>query len=499
MKKLLSILLLLWFATTAFAQSTCPAPEQSIAIFFGNGITTTPDSAELSLERLEEEIGDSYKGQKVRYDLAYNKTTNIYVDLGQSAVQAGIQFDSQIMLWLNGQSLAPDWFAQWYQKFLLGFTVVAADELPEHIGKYGDAIAFGQKVVVVAHSQGNFYANEARKLLHQKLSAEKMASFQIFGVAVPANNVGGATGPYLTNDRDFIYSAVPGAISSNWVLRRADGTSAQDVSRITAHFFNGTYISPDFDTRPVLLLGIKAQMDAAQKPQADCSTYRPQILSMVKGNYNQTCNNPGAARRSTVITESGVTVAYPTVVSADMSGPDTAVNLSNRPKETKPGSLKTILINGASWNSDGNIETGCGVGKDEPGGNLGRPVNITKTMLGVIDGVHQLFPRNRCAVGDKNGSQDLKVPTAVVISGTTVYAGDMSWELTSDISSELVEATRGAGTAPADYDPGFVLINMVEGGRTLLLEYRRNKGLRSVSLIEYSPNLVIHLSCQMPQ
>ena len=61
-----------------------------------------------------------------------------------------------------------------------------------------------------------------------------------FGVAVPADNIGGSSGPYLTNHRDFIQK-VPRSLPSNWKLHHSDKTVADDLGPIQAHLFNAAF------------------------------------------------------------------------------------------------------------------------------------------------------------------------------------------------------------------------------------------------------------------
>lgn len=476
------LLLMMCFFT--HAQNTCPVPPQSVVVFFGNGIDTTPRAAQRSLDQLQTAIGDTYNDQKIRYDLAYNNTSGMGADLIQSAQQAGLQWDSQLMSWLLVNRVVPAWFATWYQKLLLNRTTVIAGELTEHVEKYSTAILLGQKVVVVAHSQGNFYVNEAKKLLVQQLPAEKMKSFAVYGVAVPSNNVAGAAGPYITNHRDIIYQVVPNALPQNWKLKNAAG--AEDNSRdwIQAHSFTDTYMSDAFDIKPSLVMGIKGQITSTQKPVADCTTYRPQILAMVEGSYNNQCkNSTDTTPAFLTISKTGVTMASGSFF--DMNGPDTIVNLSQQFGRPNFIDIKTTLVNGASWDGNGLFFSGCGPGNEVGGSTLGQ-VNVTKTMMGLIEGSYQLFPSNRCFVHNGKVSEQLGTATSVVISGSTVYVGTASWDFGVNLATELVDATRGNASAPANYDPGFTLVNASQGGVSMLLEYRRIKGLRRVSVIEYS-------------
>jgi hypothetical protein len=310
MLKLLFAFFCLFLAPDLYAQSTCPAPDQSVVVFFGNGIATTEVDAKRSINALRLEIGDTYNGQKVRYDVAYNKTNGMVVDLVQSAAQALIQWNSQVMGWFNGLGVVPDWFNLWYQKFLLAFTTVVAEELPEHVAKYSTAIALGQKVVVVVHSQGNFYVNQAKMLMQQELPANKMQGFAVFGVAVPSDNVGGASSPYYTNNRDFIFT-IPNALPQNWTLKHISGALAQDVGPFQAHKFVDTYMSTEFDIRPALVSGIKTQMNVAQQPVAECDNYWSHLTAFFAGTYPMTLT--GGKSASLIINASGQISSPPTL------------------------------------------------------------------------------------------------------------------------------------------------------------------------------------------
>lgn len=483
MKKILYFLVLLFNTTLATAQNTCYVPDQSVAIFFGNGIDTSEESAERSLNRLRDEIGATYNGRKVRYDLTYNKTSGKYEDLGQSFAQFVIQFDSQIMAWVNGMGAAPAWFSAWYQDVLLSLTTVVASELPEHVEKYSNALAFGQKVVVVAHSQGNFYVNEAKKLMQQKLSADTMNSFVIFGAAVPSNNVGGAFGSYYTNHRDIIYQVVPTSLPQNWLLHRAAGELETTLDWIVAHSFVDTYMSDDFDMKSSVVAGIKAQMNAAPQPVADCTTYRPQILSMVTGAYDQSCGN----EPPNILTISPMGVTWPGGRVNDMTGPDSRVSLAR-------DDSRTSLVEGATWDANGVLQPGCGEGRRPP--SLGK-IEITKTMMALIQPPYQLFPVNSCWVREAGVARPVRAATPVVIAGTTVYVGNSSWDFGDKIAGETVVATNGNETMPHDYDPGFNLFGGRPDGTITLVQYRRNKGLRNVAVLDPSRPIEdqIILSC----
>ncbi|MFN3617089.1 MAG: hypothetical protein ACK4TS_03795 [Aquabacterium sp.] len=266
---------------------TCSSHPHQVVVYFGNGINTSPESAERSMLLLRRNLGTTYNDKALRYDLAYNATDGMVDDLKQAAQQAGIQWTSDLANWLIRERRAPPWFNRWHRLQIERFTLGLLPEVDQHVDSYRHAIAQGQSVLVVAHSQGNFYANDARRLLQSQLSPEQLRRFAIHGVAVPANNVGGEPGPYLTNHRDFI-TVVPGALPANFTLRRgAGGASADDVGAIQAHLFNDTYLSDDFNVKQTLLQGLRAVLDRFQaEPPASCQDeVRAYILGLVGGSY----------------------------------------------------------------------------------------------------------------------------------------------------------------------------------------------------------------------
>ena len=265
MRNTLLIFSLFMLVENAFATSACIAPEAASVIYFGNGINTDRDSALSSLSRLKKELTTNYNNQKLTYALAYNSTSGMGIDLAQSAAQSGTQNNRDIIRWLNGKNLIPIWFSNWFESYSNVKSLDIAAEVANHAKLYLNDILDGKKVIVVSHSQGNFYVNEAKELLARQLRNGKMRSFAIFGVAVPANSIGADSGPYLTNHRDFIQK-VPLALPANWKLHYSDKKVADDVGAIQAHLFNATYLSDDYDIKPALIAGIRAQIDAAVRP-----------------------------------------------------------------------------------------------------------------------------------------------------------------------------------------------------------------------------------------
>lgn len=53
---------------------TCSSHPHQVVVYFGNGINTSPESAERSMLLLRRNLGTTYNDKALRYDLAYNAT-----------------------------------------------------------------------------------------------------------------------------------------------------------------------------------------------------------------------------------------------------------------------------------------------------------------------------------------------------------------------------------------------------------------------------------------
>lgn len=267
MKTLIVSLILLFFCVCPVrAEQSCIAADEAFRVVYGNGILTTQEVASNGRTQLAEALGSSHNGQEIEFDLAYNHTEGPFSDLLQALDQHLAQYTRETLQWLHGIGAVPDWFLAMQERLLLAHYQANAPELTDHVQKYREAILQGRKVLVVSHSQGNFYANQARQILASVQPQVPMDSFGIFSVATPADQVGGAGGPYLTNHRDIILM-VPGSLAQNWLLtHRDDGRVADEYSRIQAHGFIETYLASAFDARAALLAGIRQRLDQLQDP-----------------------------------------------------------------------------------------------------------------------------------------------------------------------------------------------------------------------------------------
>ncbi len=220
---------------------------EEFKIVYQNGELTTPLQAFSAKNELAINLGNSYNNQSIRYDLAYNYSSKAFDKLLESANQR-------------------HWYIELARQVYNWNYKINASELNQHIEKYREAILQGQKLLVVSHSQGNFYTNLARQMLAKQKPTIPMQSFGIFAVATPTNIVGNGNSSYLTNHLDII-SLVPNSLAANWTLRRADnGKIVDNIGSIPAHSFTDTYLSPNYDIRAEFIKAIKQELNNLEKP-----------------------------------------------------------------------------------------------------------------------------------------------------------------------------------------------------------------------------------------
>lgn len=241
------VCLFLAFANAVHAQETaCSLNENSTKIYFGNGVNNSLAQARLSQNALvyaylvKNDIRDIYPDEEFKFDLAYNRSRGLVNDLmvviNQKVDETGGLTVSQMLflMKLSKKSavsvIRSMSTATGGGRIVVELAVAALDEASDayidllendalylskyyevnttnsHIQKYRSDLQEGRRVVVVAHSQGNLYANNAVKELVSE-SPQFSNSIGIVGVATPAASLIG-TNQYVTAHDDRVIDAL---------------------------------------------------------------------------------------------------------------------------------------------------------------------------------------------------------------------------------------------------------------------------------------------------
>ena len=262
MKKIISLLfvLVLSYKSVFAAENVCKDAEVETTIIFVNGIVGTRYGTEKSRDRLVEVLKSSLppdQFQKIKFDLAYNKSYGLLSDFYESAKQK-VETEKVVFSfwnWLGGMEIMPDVVQNEFKRLAVNFnysTQVNAEDLNQHLKQYILNYAEGRNVLVVSHSQGNFFANDAYNKLYvtgvnfpfyQLLTSN---SFGIVAVATPASFVAGyGTGDefYTTLHEDLIIQGVafgtPPGVAKPLISNTSRNLETGDKF---SHTFVGTYM-----------------------------------------------------------------------------------------------------------------------------------------------------------------------------------------------------------------------------------------------------------------
>ena len=226
MKKHSGVLLLAFFLgqTTSIALAV-----DRDAIVFGRGVFRSQEEAfeddVPALRRaLRDELGITYDelDRRFIFRLATNTTRcrtqySCLGDLFESAIQwAALNEPNQDErgIWRLLWSLTPPAsLANELVQVIASFQPldITAADVTEQVDLYNELIGDSHmRVVLLAHSQGNYFGN----LAYKELTPEHRASFGMYSVATPASDVLGRNEPYYTEFLDFIH-LVPDSLSSN--------------------------------------------------------------------------------------------------------------------------------------------------------------------------------------------------------------------------------------------------------------------------------------------
>ena len=228
MKRVIVALALWGWAFGLFAQSICSSTDQ--VIYYGNGVGFGAESAHQAATEAKIEIQlrlvavmptDQYN--RTSFNLAYNQSEGFLLDVLEAArQQLGNEYPAlAVALLLNrsglsevldflGVGLTPEQI-QSFNDFVRNGTVQALIQgsasnvtVLEHVGHYTTDINEGKKVVLIAHSQGNIFAN----LAFTQLPASQAQSFTIIPVASPESTVRKSLVGHVRFLNDFVIGAV---------------------------------------------------------------------------------------------------------------------------------------------------------------------------------------------------------------------------------------------------------------------------------------------------
>ncbi|MBI3685579.1 lamin tail domain-containing protein [Candidatus Azambacteria bacterium] len=230
----LAIILMLSLSHEVFAESLsklCQKDGYTISAI--NGVFTDEEGARDNQRWLKLFLKEEYKGEKLDYQYLLNPSH------------------------LGGVG---DILMAVYQKFFDSETVQDYD-LVEMINSASEKVGT-QKLLLVAHSQGNFYANSMYDTLADKPGGVPAQSIGVYGVATPASRVAGK-GKWLTSETDHVIAGLVGFVS-RYIMpfnTRIEET-AGGLDPLSGHSFSDVYLKYRGDQ---IVSDIQGSLDALKE------------------------------------------------------------------------------------------------------------------------------------------------------------------------------------------------------------------------------------------
>lgn len=271
MRSVISIIILLFAAASpVFSQeSNQCSPLAKTQIYFSNGMFTDQVDANRRLADIERHLSPQLSGIEYGLSVAYNENEGshesgaygftrlygIWKQVQEVALQAAGDSVVGFLRWASGIVQLPDIISLYSDEIAdaIEYKIAIEDaDVQEHVSSYLADLNEGNRIIILAHSQGNYYANLARNLTLEKyrtqnagLSAD--ASISILSIASPATVVSGGSS-HVTLEEDFIINTLrrnsfspenlPANVtnSNRHVLEQEDWTG----HGLKAHYLSGT-------------------------------------------------------------------------------------------------------------------------------------------------------------------------------------------------------------------------------------------------------------------
>jgi hypothetical protein len=263
----------------AYAQELFCANQQQkkILVVFGNGVLSNLYNAKQSQREVENRLRAILPSDQfalLEFKTAYNTSVDGLADIYEAVKQkiANDSYVTQFWRWMSNLDPLPDWLQDFMKQKLAAIdptTYLEGHDLTVQLDMYRTAILEGKKVVLVAHSQGNFFANKAYDVLYDSANPIGSQGFGVVAVANPASFVGGG-GPYSTLAEDAVINAVR-LVSVIGVAQPLPANVTNFPLPIVdplRHFFVETYLYPASPSETKILNDIVAMMqELVQPPQ----------------------------------------------------------------------------------------------------------------------------------------------------------------------------------------------------------------------------------------
>lgn len=272
-------------STPAPAANPCDQPKapETTRIYFGNGMSNSETTAIENFNDLRSLLigtpnlawGTSYMD-----NIAYNESEDLLTQLLEVYNQRRNESE-EFWYWLYHMEHAPQYFRDAYAEKIGRFHEEFYKDDPDlrkHVEHYLRDLRSGKKVIIVSHSQGNFYANNAYRWLYS-IAPEYQNSIGIVSVATPARWVEGG-GPYTNDPEDLIINLVRGVFPDTL---KANVYPYDNPDSLTHHGFAQSYLKGYGDRIRDHIIDSISALDAPEMDET-CKDPEDVPVAVVTGN-----------------------------------------------------------------------------------------------------------------------------------------------------------------------------------------------------------------------
>lgn len=206
--------LVVFFLTYTLSCNAILCPKET-RLYFANGMFNTYSDALISLLEIKKRISSAPNWRKEKSKLVYNPIGFWGGDEVLEAIfQKKNEFTSQFWMWFFNIEKSPKWFQQIIKNHIqtLEFNSLSSVDAA-HMALYGKDLLDERSIVVVAHSQGNFFTNSSANMLDIQNFPVK-SHFKMISVATPASIVTN-DGPHFTLVSDGVIKWIPNSLPAN--------------------------------------------------------------------------------------------------------------------------------------------------------------------------------------------------------------------------------------------------------------------------------------------
>ncbi|MDR2099943.1 MAG: hypothetical protein LBP40_03835 [Campylobacteraceae bacterium] len=292
-KRILSFFICLLLGSVNIYAQTDVGDEKTVIAFF-NGMINTKRDAKKSLEYLKKFYGETApNGDKIRYELLYNKTFGLFEDLIEVFEQrtAELEYKSiqnRYELFfdiVNGDGPWHKWASDTMSGYksmsdkmsadFLGLVITKTKEslsnseteadYAEHRRKIDSWADEGKKLLFIAHSQGNLFVNVAYEHTKDRVGEQSVKVIHLAPVSVKTNGI------HILADKDYVaaglswFSFLLGGVPEvthdipYYIFRPAGANGKKDI---LGHGFVEIYINSYLNISQVLKKYIDTALDS---------------------------------------------------------------------------------------------------------------------------------------------------------------------------------------------------------------------------------------------